>query len=1204
MRKITLFFAALFITIAAFAADITGGTKLYLKPGSAWTQGNERFAAYFFGSAGNAWVGMTVEEDGSSYLAEAPAGTWTNVIFCRMNGANATNDWSAKWDQTADLTYDGTNNCYSITSSSNGTGTGSWGVYAPTPTTWTVAGSSKELFGTDWCTGCTANDLTEGTDGVWTKVYDDVTLAAGTIEYKIVKNQGWTTAYPADNAKLSIPAAGKYDVTFTFNATTHAVNATAEAVVETPKPATTVTWSIAEGAELDGFAEVIVTFAGTDSVGRKFDGVEVLKAVAQGSSTNQLFYSVDEAGNRTPVAGGNGLMYASSVTESGVVSVKYSVANKNYDLTDGKFVKPGKYCFVVDAGDVLFTPNRSGLPKVYNDQTYVLNFSIKGSTEDPGQQPSTPVEVDAAMTVNPENNAKVSEIRNVVITFTDATSLTLAELGETPNPMTWAFCNQVAEYEGMGTMSQPVAPMVPTVEGNKLTLAVGAQFIGGQQAIATSGTYSVTIPAGYVAFDATHINKAITLNYTVESNSNDTVVVKSVEELKSHAGKLVLFQGIEPVVVKQGWMSANYLNDGVTPLEVELYPLPARFDALGTLGENGFVVDSVVAIHAFNSIGDLASFIENGATEAQKTASYEIKQPAIVTLASMFSFYVQYEAQSMYGGASWQGMMVQAGPMSMYRAKAGDAIQLKGSYSPAVRDEEYNLQQPAYFALENATLVSENNRLHYASIDPAYIEEFYASLGRLPKGGQIAEDDMGYYYVYSYSDYVVNPETGFYDEVIVKDSLQLMVAGPVDLSAYVGVELDRLVAGVADFDPSTGTPIFYVTELQESKLYYNNIAEMIAAGSSDYTMTSALRNPVLLTYISYNQWAGYTIFVQDETGAIAIKGLGVETEDGYDFPYDIKPGDMITGIEGHPNVSEGAPYMWSGAEYDIEPNFVKVADGVITPLELTMAEFCADIKALTEAMWEGGSYSPKYANYVVNVKDLNKYVDPDDEKWPWLTNGVDSIQVSTYYWGRIAVPEYIASLTGIADYGVINSNGTPTIQPLDADAVIEQFVEAKNAYAYDVRVEKTDDAVVVSYALNAPAKSVRVIAKAEGEVVATKAGSAVAQVKDGAVANVHSVEFAIAELPKKEITFEVEVTGENVEAPALVPVQYGFYHSQGIDVDVNTESEFFGRVYATECMPDGIGKAYHSTTKGQALYALQHLRFQCLAMGHQLVALL
>ena len=1183
MRKITLFFAALFITMSAFSAT------LYLAPNANWKTDNARFAAYFFGN-GESWVSMTDSNSDGVYEVEAPAG-YPNVIFCRMNPSTTANNWNNKWNQTGDLTVPTDNKVKFVVPD------GVWDGAANTcwvaldnndpvvlPETWTVAGSSTALFGTAWCTGCEANDLTKGENNVWTKVYDDVTLTAGDVEYKILKSHVWGEAYPTENAKLNIPAAGKYDVTFTFNSSTHAVNATAEAVVETPAPTMTATWSIAEGAELDAFTEVVITFAGTDSVGRKLDGVEVLKGVAQGSSTNALFYSVDSLGNTTPVAGGNGLMYASSVTADGKVSVKYSVANKGYNLTDDKFVTPGNYRFIIDAGDVLFTPNRSGLPKVYNDQQFVLNFSIKGTVA--GGDSTQPIEVEAAYTVNPADKDTVNEIRNVVITFTDATSLTLAELGTTPDLTTWPFCNQVAEYEGMGTMSQPVAPMVASVAGNKLTLAVGSQFIGGQEAIATSGSYSVTIPAGLVFFDATHINKAITLNYTVEATTApDTVVVTSVEQLKSHAGKLVLFQGIEPVTIKQGWYSFTYLNDSITPLSTELYPIPARFDALGTLGEEGFVVDSVVAIHAFNTVSDLASFIEGSATEAQKMASYEIKQPVLVTLASMMSFYVQYEAQSMYGGSSWVGTMVQAGRMSTYRAKAGDAIQLKGSYNAAVYDEDYNIVQPAFFALENATLVSENNKLHYASIDPAYIEEYYASLGRLPKGGQIAEDNYGYYYVYSYSDYVVNPETNMYDEVFVTDSLQLMVAGPVDLSAYVGKELDRLVAGVADFDPSTGAPIFYVTELQESKLYYNNIAELIAAGSSDYTMSSALRNPVLLTYISYNQWAGYTIFVQDETGAIAIKGLGVKTEDGYDFPYDVKPGDMITGIEGHPSIGEAAPYMWTGSEYNIDLKLEKASDGVIIPLDITMAQFASDIEALSNAMMMGNSYASPYANKVVRIKDvLTKVVVPGDEKWPWLKNGEDSIQVSTYYWGDIAVPERIESLTGIADYTIINGQ-TASIQPLNADAVVEQLVEAKNAYAYDVRVEQTDDAVIVSYALNAPAVAVRVIAKANGEVVATKAGSAVAQVKDGAVANAHSVEFAIAELPRKEITFEVEVTGENVAAPALVPVQYGFYHSQAVDVDVNPESEFFGRVYATECTPDGVGKDYHSATKGQALYA-------------------
>ena len=1474
MRKITLFFAALFITIAAFAADITGGTKLYLKPGSSWTQGNERFAAYFFGSAGDAWAGMTVEEDGSSYLAVVPTGTWTNVIFCRMNGSNATNDWSAKWDQTNDLTYDGTNNCYTITSSSNGKGEGTWGVYAPTPTTWTVAGASTVLFGTEWCTGCDANDLTEGENNVWTKTYDDVTLTAGDIEYKIVKNHAWSESYPSENAKLVIAADGKYDVTFTFNSSTKVIEAVAEAVVETPvveltagtklyfkadsmasatpkvafgectipfpknsgislggsstatktyamtkvdeengiweievpegitatvfhvafydamrpstplgyisplsydgtnnfftytgaklksqavadatagtwskyvvaepepdpedpeepetpenptivagtklylqtvlglddnikysynvvfgeytipstgsstsgglvKPGTSgsiggsiggsgslnqpttypgvamtnidatngiwevvapegtsateftvviirtarnqvsgyispltfdgennyfqlpadfeiptskvadatagtwakyeapriinIAWNIEEGATLEYFESVTFTLSGVDSIGRTL-GEDATGIVALLSST-PIFYSVDAEGNETAVpATVDGVLFGA---KSGF-SYTYNMANKGYKLVDYKdkkevFVQKGNYRIRIPAGKIQIQPNRTGLPKVFTDQEYVLNFSIENDYVEI-------VEVDVPYTVAPKNKTFVRTLDTVTVAFEDVDSFKINTV-ESPQPTTWAFLNQVAEYEGMGTQTMPIAPLACVAKGNVLELAVPAGTA------IVDGKYTITIPKGLIAFSDTTINKPITLNYSV---ANDTLEISSVEELKANEGRFVLYKGIEPVTIKQGWYSFTYLSDSITALEADLYPMPAKFDAYGTLTEDGFVVESVVAIHAFNTIGDLAAYCET-ATDEQKAASYEIKQPAVVTLASMFSFYVQYEAQSMYGGSSWTGALVQAGPMSTYMPKSGDAIQLTGSYSPAVYDEDYNLVQPAFFALQSATVLSENNKLNYTTIDVSYgldyVADYYASLGRLSKGGKIAEDNNGYYYVITYSDWVENPETGFYDEVEATDSLQLMIAGPVDLSAYVGVELDKLVAGVLDFDPSTGAPIFYVTELQESKLYYNNIAELIAAGSqTDYTMSSVLRNPVLLTYISYNQWAGYTLFVQDETGALAIKGLGIANEDGdgYTFPYDIKPGDMITGVEGFTNVGEGAPYMWSGADYNVEPNLVKDADGVIIPLNLTMAEFCADITALQEAMWNGDSYAPKYANYVVNLKDLTKYVDPEDEKWPWLRNGNDSIQVSTYYWGDIAVPAYIASLTGVVDYGIINSNGTPTIQPLNADAVIEQLVEAKNAYAYDVRVEETEEKVIVSYALNAPAVAVRVIAKAEGEEVASKAGSAIAQVKGGAVANVHTVEFALAELPKKEITFEVEVTGANVDAPALVPVQYGFYHSQAVDVDNNPESEFFGRVYATECMADGVGKDYHSTTKGQALYA-------------------
>ena len=77
-------------------------TILYLKPNTNWKVDNARFAAYFFG-AGEKWVSMTGPDKDGIYEVEAPAG-YPNVIFCRMNPSATANNWTNKWNQTADLT--------------------------------------------------------------------------------------------------------------------------------------------------------------------------------------------------------------------------------------------------------------------------------------------------------------------------------------------------------------------------------------------------------------------------------------------------------------------------------------------------------------------------------------------------------------------------------------------------------------------------------------------------------------------------------------------------------------------------------------------------------------------------------------------------------------------------------------------------------------------------------------------------------------------------------------------------------------------------------------------------------------------------------------------------------------------------------------------------------------------------------------------
>ena len=57
----------------AFAATMTGGEVLYLKPNSNWASADARFAAYFFGS-GDAWESMTeVSPSQGSTKSQCPA---------------------------------------------------------------------------------------------------------------------------------------------------------------------------------------------------------------------------------------------------------------------------------------------------------------------------------------------------------------------------------------------------------------------------------------------------------------------------------------------------------------------------------------------------------------------------------------------------------------------------------------------------------------------------------------------------------------------------------------------------------------------------------------------------------------------------------------------------------------------------------------------------------------------------------------------------------------------------------------------------------------------------------------------------------------------------------------------------------------------------------------------------------------------------
>jgi hypothetical protein len=101
------------------------------------------------------------------------------------------------------------------------------------PATWTIVGNIPCL-GAEWATDKAENDLVEGKNGVWTKTYTNVELAAETYEYKITKYHMWSESYPGENAKLEIAETGKYNLTFTFNENTKEVNCKVEKANNNP----------------------------------------------------------------------------------------------------------------------------------------------------------------------------------------------------------------------------------------------------------------------------------------------------------------------------------------------------------------------------------------------------------------------------------------------------------------------------------------------------------------------------------------------------------------------------------------------------------------------------------------------------------------------------------------------------------------------------------------------------------------------------------------------------------------------------------------------------------------------------------------------------------------------------------------------------------------------------------------------------------
>lgn len=116
MKKFLPTMYLLLFSLTSYAANIEGGTVLYLEP-AVWKSSCSGcwYAAYFYNGSKFKWVKMTVVQDKSAYYTTtAPDGTWSNVIFVQMKSGSSTLDWANKQAQTADLVYTETYDLFTV----------------------------------------------------------------------------------------------------------------------------------------------------------------------------------------------------------------------------------------------------------------------------------------------------------------------------------------------------------------------------------------------------------------------------------------------------------------------------------------------------------------------------------------------------------------------------------------------------------------------------------------------------------------------------------------------------------------------------------------------------------------------------------------------------------------------------------------------------------------------------------------------------------------------------------------------------------------------------------------------------------------------------------------------------------------------------------------------------------------------------------
>ena len=243
-------------------------------------------------------------------------------------------------------------------------------------TTWTVAGSPTTLFGSSWSATDTANDMTDQGNGIFLLSKENVSLSAGTVEFKVCMDHAWETSYGKnggnDNYQLPISEDGIYDIVITFNSGTHIPSATATLKqAQTVLPTVTMhgqftgdwagtdAFTVAQG---DESCSLKLTLAvGTYEFGMKFDGTWKANGATL-SRTN----------NTTNLSSGSGNMKITADV-AGDYTFTYTYDTQQLSVTYPEYVEvTHTYTVAASFAGSNWAPDNTAFDMTANEQVYTL----------------------------------------------------------------------------------------------------------------------------------------------------------------------------------------------------------------------------------------------------------------------------------------------------------------------------------------------------------------------------------------------------------------------------------------------------------------------------------------------------------------------------------------------------------------------------------------------------------------------------------------------------------------------------------------------------------------------------------------------------------------------------------------------------------------------------------------------------------------